>query len=84
MTLKIWELSVFSCIKTLYGHEHSVSHLEFIHSGDSLISASRDKSIRVWEVSTGFCKKTIEGHDDWIRRVIVDNEENLMASCGND
>eukprot|EP00828_Plagiopyla_frontata_P046175 TRINITY_DN8117_c0_g1_i3.p2 TRINITY_DN8117_c0_g1~~TRINITY_DN8117_c0_g1_i3.p2 ORF type:complete len:315 (-),score=46.00 TRINITY_DN8117_c0_g1_i3:87-1031(-) len=84
LTLKIWELSVFQCIKTLYGHEHSVSHLEFIHSGDSLISASRDKSIRVWEVSTGFCKKTIEGHDDWIRRVIVDNEENLMASCGND
>lgn len=48
------------------------------------MSASRDKSIKIWEAATGFCKKTIEGHDDWIRRVVVDSDENLMASCGND
>ena len=71
-------------MKTLYGHEHSVSHVEFALGGDNIISASRDKSIRVWEVATGFCKKTIEGHDEWIRRVVIDSEENLMASCGND
>lgn len=62
LTIKLWELTQFTCIKTLNGHEHNVSSVEFLNSGDQLISASRDKTIKLWEVSTGYCIKTLEGH----------------------
>lgn len=41
------------------GHDHNVSSVSFVPSGDFIISASRDKSMKIWEVSTGFCVRTI-------------------------
>lgn len=41
-------------IKTLFGHDHSVSSVRFMPSDDQIVSASRDKSIRLWDVSNGF------------------------------
>lgn len=35
------------------GHDHNVSSISFVPSGDHLISSSRDKTIKMWEVSTG-------------------------------
>ena len=35
------------------GHDHNVSSVTFMPSGDSIVSASRDKTIKMWEVSTG-------------------------------
>ena len=35
------------------GHDHNVSSVSFMPSGDFLVSASRDKTIKMWEVATG-------------------------------
>ncbi|KAK8789033.1 hypothetical protein V5799_021192 [Amblyomma americanum] len=35
------------------GHDHNVSSVCFLPSGDHVVSCSRDKSIKMWEVSTG-------------------------------
>jgi WD40 repeat protein len=54
LTLKLWDCNNdFKNIRTLYGHDHSVSSARFLPGDDFIISASRDKTIRVWEVSTG-------------------------------
>ena len=37
----------------LTGHDHNVSSVAFMPSGDYIVSASRDKTIKMWEVATG-------------------------------
>ena len=59
--------------------------LNFIISGDYILSASRDKTIKMWEVATGYCVKTYTGHREWVRMVrILPLDGSLMASCSND
>lgn len=54
LTIKVWDLqNDYKCVKTLYGHDHSVSSVAFLPSGDIIISASRDKTIKFWEVASG-------------------------------
>ena len=40
-----------NCLKTLRGHDHNVSCVAWVPpSGDTLVSCSRDQTIRFWEV----------------------------------
>ena len=66
------------------GHEHSVSSVCFTASGDVLISASRDKTIKLWEVATGFNTRTLSGHADWVRKARLSGDGHWLASVGND
>lgn len=87
MTIKIWEIgSSYACVKTLNGHEHSVSSVQYINNNDYILSGSRDKSIKLWEVATGYCKKTFSGaHDEWVRDIVVSETlPNVFASCASD
>lgn len=84
MAIKIWDFhGSYDCIKTLQGHDHNVSSVCFLPSGDHLVSSSRDKSIKVWEVATGYCVRTYSGHREWVRMVRVYGDS-LIASCSND
>ena len=42
------------------GHEHNVTGVCFDPSGDLVISASRDKTIRFFEIATGLCVRVLE------------------------
>lgn len=54
LTIKLWDTAnEYKNVKTLYGHDHSVSSARFTPAGDFVVSASRDRSIKVWEVATG-------------------------------
>jgi platelet-activating factor acetylhydrolase IB subunit alpha len=66
------------------GHDHNVSSISFTPSGEHLISASRDTTIRIWEVGTGFNVRTIKGHTEWVRAARPDPSGTLIGSCGND
>jgi platelet-activating factor acetylhydrolase IB subunit alpha len=80
----LWNFDTLTCIKTLNGHEHTVSFVEFSPDGTLLYSASRDKSIRVWDVTSGNCKKTFNGHNDWVRCLSINTQGNLLASSSDD
>jgi platelet-activating factor acetylhydrolase IB subunit alpha len=70
MSIRLWDMQEsYACVKTLQGHDHNVSSVCFTPSGDHVISASRDKTIKIWEVNTGYCVKTLLGHRDWVRQV---------------
>lgn len=75
LTIKLWELKNYTCARTLVGHEHSVSTVQFSDHGDFILSASRDKTIKLWEVTTGFCKKTFAEHQEWVRCAVFSNDE---------
>ncbi|KAK7998393.1 hypothetical protein PG989_006433 [Apiospora arundinis] len=78
LTIKLWDpANEYKNIRTLPGHDHSVSAIRFIPSGvagaptsgSQLVSASRDKTLKIWDVATGFCLRTLRGHAEWVRNV---------------
>ena len=51
LSVKLWEFEqTYECLKTLRGHEHSVTGVAFLAGDALLVSASRDGTIKVWEV----------------------------------
>ncbi|KAI5920854.1 platelet-activating factor acetylhydrolase IB alpha subunit [Camillea tinctor] len=93
LTIKLWDpADEYKNIRTLPGHDHSVSAVRFIpsgaagapSSGNLLVSASRDKTLRVWDVSTGYCVKTIRGHAGWVRDVCPSLDGRYLLSAGDD
>lgn len=78
----------YKVVKSLLGHDHTVSACCWSGNGELLFTASRDKSIKMWEVSTGHVKKSYEGgddgHTDWVRDIKLSPDESQMVSCGFD
>lgn len=93
LTVKLWDPSdEYKNIRTLPGHDHSVSAVRFIpsgaagamSSGNLLVSVSRDRTLRIWDSTTGYCVKTIRGHADWVRSVAPAFDGRWLLSAGND
>lgn len=93
LTIKLWDpADEYKNIRTLPGHDHSVSAVRFVpsgaagapSSGNLLVSASRDKTLRIWDVTTGYCLKTLSGHLDWVRDVTPSIDGRWLLSAGND
>ncbi|KAI3637762.1 hypothetical protein MIR68_004411 [Amoeboaphelidium protococcarum] len=98
-TIKIWDQTnnnnnPWSCVRTLYGHDHSVSRVLMCPqqqqqlNGQLLYSCSRDKTIRKWNISTGFCLNVFrlpqKQSDQWIRCMDVSADGKLLVCGGND
>ena len=88
MTIKLWRLNKeqeWKVYKTLQGHEHEVSCVEFLKPhGDYLISCSRDMSIRIWDSTSGFLLNTLHQHNEWVRRICQHPSGKMIASASKD
>lgn len=88
LSIKIWEGEVLKHVRTLTGHEHTVSSICFSPSVPKrLYSVSRDLAVKIWDLTTGNCVRTFVGHSDWVRDVDVVNSPSLgefVLTCSND
>ena len=93
LTVKLWDPSnEYQNTRTLPGHDHAVSAVRFIPSGAAgapasgnlLVSASRDRTLRIWDVTTGYCVKTLRGHADWVRDVAPSFDGRWLFTVGTD
>lgn len=93
LTIKLWDpADEYKNVRTLPGHDHSISAVRFVPSGmpgahlsgNLLASASRDQTIRIWDVTTGYCLKTLRGHVDWVRGIAPSIDGRWLLSVGND
>ncbi|KAK9462811.1 WD40-repeat-containing domain protein, partial [Lipomyces oligophaga] len=85
LTIKIWSAAdMYQNIKSLKGHDHTVSAVKFLPDGERLASASRDKTIRIWNIDSGYCVRTIFGHTDWIRALEPSLGGEFIISTGSD
>ncbi|KAG6002736.1 protein with putative role during mitosis [Claviceps maximensis] len=96
LTIKLWDPSdQYKNIRTLSGHDHSVSAVRFISSAGAgglqstasanlLVSASADKTLRIWDTMTGYCVKALRGHVDWVRDVCPSLDGQFLLSAGSD
>ena len=52
--IKVWDtMNDWKNIKTMAGHDHSISSVKFMPGDDFIVSAGRDRSIRIWNVALG-------------------------------
>lgn len=85
LTIKLWDsVSDYANIRTLTGHDHTISSIKFTPGGTYLVSASRDKTVRVWDVQSGYAVRTIRGHTDWIKSVCPSLDGEYILSAGID
>ncbi|KAK6460145.1 WD40-repeat-containing domain protein [Scheffersomyces coipomensis] len=72
LSIKIWNGSNYRHIRTLTGHEHTVSSIVFSPTNPVILySVSRDNTLKVWNLIDGNCLKSIVGHSDWVRDIDV-------------
>lgn len=62
IAIQICESRSGNLLHVLTGHSDSVSSICFSPCGNSVLSASQDKSIKEWDVKTGKCIRTLVGH----------------------
>jgi platelet-activating factor acetylhydrolase IB subunit alpha len=53
--IKVWDTqNDWKNIKTMAGHDHTVSSARFMPGDQFIVSASRDRTIRVFDISSTF------------------------------
>jgi len=57
--IRVWDLKKSRCIAVLESHFSVVTSLAFSHSGESMISSSRDNVLNVWDLSNKRIVRTI-------------------------
>jgi WD40 repeat protein len=64
--------------------EHRIGALAFSPDGTTLVSGSRDKTIKFWEIPSGQLIRTVGAHDGWVRAVTFSPDGKVLASCSDD
>ena len=67
-----------SCIRTLEGHSEWVLALA-VHK-DTIISGSRDTTIKLWTLE-GECIRTLKGHSSWVWSLAV-HKDTIISGSG--
>ena len=53
-------------------------------AGVSLVSGSRDKTVRVWDPMRGQCLSIFTAHENWVRGALFDPTGRYVISCSDD
>ncbi|OUL36678.1 hypothetical protein BV372_06145 [Nostoc sp. T09] len=73
----------YPLIKSFTGHNDIVSNVVFSPDGKTLVSVSRDKTIKLWRID-GSLIKTWNAHNGWVNTVSFSPDGQVIASGGED
>ena len=75
-------LEAGSHLKTLAAHSDAVTALDFDTPFGTMVTASRDDTVRVWDLNLGRCMGFLEGHTASVRCLQV--EDSIVATGSTD
>jgi WD40 repeat protein len=80
----LWDLVIGKCLKVLQGHGDKVMDLALSPDGNTLASASLDRTIKLWNSKTGECLRTLEGHTYWVLSIDFSPDGLTLISSSKD
>ena len=66
------------------GHNEPVTALALSPDGKTLVTGSRDRTIRVWDLNTAKVVRTLQGHTDEVTSLAFSKDGNQLASSSKD
>ncbi|KAL7625028.1 U3 small nucleolar RNA-associated protein 13 [Parahypoxylon ruwenzoriense] len=92
-TVKLWNLTDYTCLRTFEGHSNSVLKVVWLNippneeRGKKPIlcaSAGGDGLVKVWDVNSGENECTLDNHEDRVWALAVHPETNMIVSGSGD
>ncbi|TAQ84380.1 hypothetical protein B7494_g7297 [Chlorociboria aeruginascens] len=92
-TVKIWNLSDYSCLRTFEGHTNSILKVSWLNIPKpedrgrrhvKIVSAGGDGLVKVWDTSTGEVECTLDNHEDRVWALTVHPSTNMIVSGSGD
>ncbi|KAK1761026.1 WD40-repeat-containing domain protein [Echria macrotheca] len=92
-TIKLWNLSDYTCIRTFEGHSHNVLKVVWLglpsdekatRKAVQFASAGADSLVKVWDANLGETECTLDNHEDRLWTLAINPETNMLVSGGSD
>ena len=64
--------------------EYWIGALTFTPDGSTMISGSRDCTIKFWDMPNLEERRTLKGHSEWVRNLIVTQDGKVLISASDD
>ncbi|PMB02151.1 hypothetical protein CEN45_02475 [Fischerella thermalis CCMEE 5198] len=71
-------------MSVLRGHFDLINTLGFSRDGQTLVSGSRDRTIKIWHVGTGKLQRTLPENAGLIYSIAISSDGNLLVSGSSD
>jgi WD40 repeat protein len=81
----LWNMEKMELIRIISGHQSAITDVDFSADGKSMLTASRDKTVRIWDVKDS--KKLpliLDDHDDWVLTASFDPNGKYVISGSKD
>ncbi|KAK5993427.1 putative U3 small nucleolar RNA-associated protein 13 [Cladobotryum mycophilum] len=91
-SVKLWNLSDYTCIRTFEGHSNSVLKVAWLRMTAQeqskapvlFTSAGGDGLVKVWNANSGETESTLDNHEDRVWAVAVHPKTNAIVSGSGD
>ena len=84
LTIKLWEVSSGTELRTLRGHFSAVTSVVFSRDGKTLASGSIDGTVKLWDVASGNELGSFGDHSASVNSVALDLDRHRLASADDD
>jgi WD40 repeat protein len=83
-TVKLWDLSTGTCLRTFQGHRSRIWGLAMHPNGQMIASGSFDHTVRIWQNDREDCLQVLNAHTHWVWGIAFSPDGRKLATASGD